>query len=76
MTPGQPLGVADRGVMDKKKLAIFGGIAAVLIYHELKIRRVVNLVGDSMDVLHGHLEQDLQERMDLEFDEIVESYDE
>ncbi len=61
--------------MDKRKLALFGGVAAVLLYHEWKIHKIKSLVFQSVDILDNHLEIDFQRDVDAEFDEIVESYE-
>jgi hypothetical protein len=76
MKPGLGPGEPDRRAMTKWKIALYGGLAAILIRQEMKQRAVINALSAAMDVLEDHVDRDFQERVDNEFDEIVETYDE
>jgi len=62
--------------MDRRlKVLLASSLAAVLIRHEYKQRRIINALAAQMDMLKNHLEEDFQARVDYEFDEMIQDYD-
>jgi hypothetical protein len=62
--------------MDRRlKVLAAGSLAAVLIRHEYKQRRIINALASHMDLLKKHLDEEFQARVDYEFDEMIQDYD-
>jgi hypothetical protein len=61
--------------MTKWKLAALGGLVAALIRHEFKQRAIIMHLHGTNEVLIEHLDDHLQEKVDAEFEDIVDTYE-